>query len=197
MAKSFSLDNSPAHLLRRATQYANDIYTKEVGDSTLTARQFAVLLTVDGQEGLSQTDLVNKTGIDRSTLADMISRMLKKDLLRRKRTAEDARANAVSITAAGKKALNAVIAKVSKAESTILNPLPASKRNDFLKMLTVIAEAATPAPAPAKATRAPAKKTAKKAPARKAAPKAKAKTTKAKAKAPAKKTAKKAARKKK
>ncbi len=111
MAKGFNLDNSPAHLLRRATQYANDIYTREVVDETLTARQFAVLLTVDKHEGLSQTDLVNMTGIDRSTLADMISRMLKKDLLRRKRTESDARANSVSITTSGKRALTTVLAK--------------------------------------------------------------------------------------
>ena len=172
MAKNFKLDNSPAHLLRRATQYANDIYTKEVGDSTLTARQFAVLLTVSNQEGLSQTDLVNQTGIDRSTLADMISRMLKKDLLKRKRTAEDARANSVSITAAGKRALNTVINKVEKAESKILNPLPATKRTDFLRMLTTIAEAAAPSEAP-KAKKAPAKKkTTRKTTARKAKAKA-------------------------
>lgn len=164
MAK-FNLDSSPAHLLRRATQFANDIYTREVGDDTLTARQFAVLLTVDQEEGLSQTDLVNKTGIDRSTLADMISRMLKKDLLRRKRTDEDARANAVSITASGRKALSTVLARVEKAEARILEPLPAGKRSDFLKMLTVLAEAAQPM-----AEAAPAKKAAKP---RKAAGKAK------------------------
>jgi DNA-binding MarR family transcriptional regulator len=144
MAKGFNLDSSPAHLLRRATQYANDIYTREVGDEPLTARQFAVLLTVDKQEGLSQTDLVNTTGIDRSTLADMISRMLKKDLLRRKRTEADARANSVSITSSGKRALSTVLAKVAKAENQILSPLPSGKRADFLKMLTVIADAATP-----------------------------------------------------
>lgn len=145
MAKGFNLDNSPAHLLRRATQYANDIYTREVGDEPLTARQFAVLLTVDRQEGLSQTDLVNMTGIDRSTLADMISRMLKKDLLRRKRTESDARANSVSITSSGKRALGVVLSKVAKAESQILGPLPSGKRADFLKMLTLIAEAGGPA----------------------------------------------------
>ncbi len=144
MAKGFNLDNSPAHLLRRATQYANDIYTREVGDETLTARQFAVLLTVDKHEGLSQTDLVNMTGIDRSTLADMISRMLKKDLLRRKRTESDARANSVSITTSGKRALTTVLAKVAKAESQILAPLPSGKRADFIKSLTIIAEAAGP-----------------------------------------------------
>lgn len=141
MAKGFNLDRSPAHLLRRATQFANDIYASQVGEDALTARQFAVLLTVEANEGLSQTDLVNMTGIDRSTLADMISRMINKDLLRRRRTDDDARANSVSITGPGKRALNTVLARVKKAEDKVLAPLPAGKRADFLKSLTIIAEA--------------------------------------------------------
>ncbi|HXZ67587.1 MAG TPA: MarR family winged helix-turn-helix transcriptional regulator, partial [Alphaproteobacteria bacterium] len=139
MAKGFNLDNSPAHLLRRATQYANDIYASEVGEDALTARQFAVLLTVEEHDGLSQTDLVNMTGIDRSTLADMISRMLKKDLLRRRRTDDDARANSVTITSSGKRALATVLSRVKKAEDKVLSPLPSGKRSEFLKMLTVLA----------------------------------------------------------
>jgi MarR family transcriptional regulator, lower aerobic nicotinate degradation pathway regulator len=144
MAKGFNLDHSPAHLLRRATQYANDIYASEVGEEALTARQFAVLLTVEEHEGLSQTDLVNMTGIDRSTLADMIGRMLKKDLLRRRRTDDDARANSVSITSSGKRALSGVLSRVRKAEEKVLSPLPSGKRSDFLKMLTLIADASGP-----------------------------------------------------
>jgi MarR family transcriptional regulator, lower aerobic nicotinate degradation pathway regulator len=143
MAKGFNLDNSPAHLLRRATQYANDVYSNEVGDDALTARQFTVLLTVDGHEGLSQTELVNMTGIDRSTLADMIGRMINKDLLRRRRTEDDARANSVSITPTGKRALSTVLGRVKRAEDRVLAPLPSGRRSDFLKMLTLIADAGT------------------------------------------------------
>ena len=162
MARGFNLASSPAHLLRRATQYANDVYSTEVGDDVLTARQFAVLLTVDSDEGLSQTDLVNKTGIDRSTLADMISRMLKKDLLRRRRTEDDARANSVSITSSGKKALQTVLGRVRKAEEKVLSPLPANRRADFLKSLMLIADAGGSAPEPAaKSGRKSAKKAAK------------------------------------
>ena len=65
MAKKVDLDQSPGHLLRRATQFAQDLFTKEVGPGGLTARQFAVLVTVERDEGLSQTDLVKQTGIDR------------------------------------------------------------------------------------------------------------------------------------
>ena len=179
MAKKFNLDDSPGHLLRRCQQYSFDLFSKEVGNSSLTPRQFTVLSTVEQNEGLSQTDLVHKTGIDRSTLADMISRLLKRGLLARKRTEADARANSVRITAAGRKALNGAMASVKKAETALLAALPASKRADFLKNLRLIADAGAEAEAAAAA--APKKRTTR------AAPKAKPKAA-AKKRAPARKT---------
>ena len=157
MAKKFNLDDSPGHLLRRCQQYSFDLFSKEVGNSSLTPRQFTVLSTVEQNEGLSQTDLVHKTGIDRSTLADMISRLLKRGLLARKRTESDARANSVRITAAGRKALNGAMASVKKAETALMAALPASKRADFLKNLRLIADAGAAAEAAAAA--APKKRT--------------------------------------
>ena len=189
MAKKFNLDDSPGHLLRRCQQYSFDLFSKEVGNSSLTPRQFTVLSTVEQNEGLSQTDLVHKTGIDRSTLADMISRLLKRGLLARKRTESDARANSVRITAAGRKALNGAMASVKKAETALMAALPASKRADFLKNLRLIADAgaaaeAAAAAAPKKRTTRTAAKAKPRAAAKKRAPARKAparkKTTRAK-----------------
>jgi DNA-binding MarR family transcriptional regulator len=56
-----------------------------MGDGDLAPRQHAVLVAVSQNEGLSQTNLVEKTGVDRSTLADIVRRMLKKGLLQRRR----------------------------------------------------------------------------------------------------------------
>ncbi len=172
MAKNFNLDDSPGHLLRRCQQYSFDLYSKEVGGGALTPRQFTVLSTVEQNEGLSQTDLVHKTGIDRSTLADMISRLLKRGLLARKRTETDQRANSVRITAAGRKALNGAMPSVRKAETALMAALPAGKRAEFLKSLKIIAEAGAAAEAAASA-----------------APKRATRTTKAKTKAKPKKRA--------
>ena len=86
------LERSPLHLLHRAGQCAAEVFQAELGGGDLTPRQFAVLVTVSQNEGLSQTHLVERTGIDRSTLADIVRRMLKKGLLQRRRTKEDARA---------------------------------------------------------------------------------------------------------
>ncbi len=139
MAK-FDLNKSVGHLLRRAQQYSFDKYSDQMGNNDLTPRQFAVLHAVSKNEGLSQTDLVKATGIDRSTLADMISRMIKKGLLTRKRTKADARANAVSITASGRKSMNSAEPKVTKADDDVLKVLAKSKQGDFVRLLQSISE---------------------------------------------------------
>lgn len=155
---SFSLKSSPGHLLRRAQQYAHDLYANEVGADGPTPRQFEVLHTVAQNEGLSQTDLVRSTGIDRSTLADMIARMIKKGLLSRARTKEDARANAVSITAAGRKLLGGAMSAVTRAENQALNVLPKTQQSAFMKALTAYAEALDAMDEPAPERKAPVKR---------------------------------------
>ena len=113
------LDRSPIHLLHRAGQCAGDVFQGEIGDTDLTPRQYAVLATVAQNEGLSQTDLVARTGVDRSTLADIVRRMLRKGLLQRRRTKEDARAYAVRLTDEGARRLKACEPLVRRIEERI------------------------------------------------------------------------------
>lgn len=95
------LATSPSHLMHRALQLALDIYAEETGADGLTQRQFAVLEAVSLKAGLTQTELVRMTGIDRSTLADLVTRMTSKGLLERERSTLDARAKAVRLSAEG------------------------------------------------------------------------------------------------
>lgn len=136
------LDRSPSHLLHRALQHALDIYGAEVGDGALTQRQFAVLTAVEAKEGLTQTDLVRATGIDRSTLADLVARMIAKGLLARERSAADARANVVRLTELGRALLAETAPKVAAADARILGLLPAKSRDSFLNTLGALSAAA-------------------------------------------------------
>jgi len=138
----FDLSQSPSHLLRRCVQYANDLFSREPGASDLTKQQFTVLAAVEQNEGISQTDLVGITGIDRSTLAEMIRRMIEKGLLDRERTESDQRANAVRMAAAGRKALRSARSASDRVERTLLAGLSASDRPRFLKMLSSVASQA-------------------------------------------------------
>jgi len=165
---AYDLRKSPGHLLRRAQQYANDLHSNAVGSNGPTPRQFEVLHVVSRNKGISQTDLVRATGIDRSTLADMIARMLKKGHLSRSRDKDDARANNVSITPAGARVLSAASSGVAKADAATLNVLPKAQQAAFMKALGAYADALDKL-ADGGAAAKPAKKKAakKKAPARK------------------------------
>ena len=80
--------------------------------------------------------------LDRSTLAEMARRMVEKGLLSRERTEEDQRANAVAISASGRKALRSARLAAERAERALLDALPASERAKFVKALAQIASAA-------------------------------------------------------
>jgi DNA-binding MarR family transcriptional regulator len=135
------LDRSAMHLLHRAGQCATDVFLAEAHESGLTPRQFAVLATIAEEEGLTQTELVERTGIDRSTLADIVARLLGRGLIQRRRAKEDARAYAIKLTAQGAKALRDAEPGAASADTRLLAPLPPAKRQDFLEFLNTIVAA--------------------------------------------------------
>ena len=146
-----TLADSPSHLMHRVLQLALDIYAEEAGDGGPTQRQFAVMEAVSVKSGLTQTDLVKATGIDRSTLADLVARMTTKGLLARERSSLDARAMAVSLSAEGQALLEAARPRVEAADKRIMGLLPKAKRDVFLELLSELAASADAAPEQAKA----------------------------------------------
>lgn len=159
--RSGGLGASPSHLIHRVLQLALDIYSEETGADGLTQRQFAVLEAVSHKAGLTQTDLVRATGIDRSTLADLVARMTTKGLLTRERSSLDARAMAVRLSAGGQAMLDAARPRVEAADKRIMGLLPKAKREGFLEMLADLAAAADAAPDAEKAEAKALKKAAK------------------------------------
>jgi len=134
------LDQSVVHLLHRAGQRASDIFGAQMRASGLTPRQYAVLLTAAQHEGASQTELVELTGIDRSTLADVIARLLKKGLLRRRRTKRDARAYAVRLTEDGQQAVARAKPFAAAADEAVLAALSANERDNVMAALAALAD---------------------------------------------------------
>lgn len=140
-ALDFDLNVSPGHLMHRAQQFAAEQFAEATGGVQITQRQFAVLCAVHDAEGLTQTQLVAATGIDRSTLAELVSRMASKGLLVRDKAPGDARANSVRFTDEGRKLHATVIAGAKAADDAILMALPKNKRASFVEALNRIARA--------------------------------------------------------
>lgn len=144
-----SLGASPTHLLHRALQLALDYHAAAAGSSAVTQRQFTVLAAASGAEGLTQNDLVRATGIDRSTLADLVARLLAKGLLSRERSSTDGRANSVRLSFAGRTALDLASNAAATGDKNLLAILSPKKRETFVKILGLLAAAADAGPATA------------------------------------------------
>lgn len=134
----FALEVSPSHLLHRAQQMAANRSAAALRDAGITLRQFSVLAAIAGQEGASQSSLVETTGIDRSTLADMVSRMEKAGLIARIQSQSDARAKAVSLTESGREALDTAAPAVHAADQMLLDALPKNRRGPFIDLLSTL-----------------------------------------------------------
>lgn len=135
---------STLHLLHRAGQCADELFAKKIGKTDLTPRQFAVLMTVSKSEDLSQTALVDATGIDRSTLADIVRRLVERGLLARRRTKQDARMYAVRLSAAGRHAIDAAAPGAIATNDALLASLPVSQRAQFVSALQKIVDTMGP-----------------------------------------------------
>jgi len=133
--KPFTLARSPGHLLHRAQQRAEEVFTASLGDDNVTLRQFAVLAAVSEKTGRTQTELVRITGIDRSTLADMMDRLEKKGLISREKSDTDKRAKIVRLTGKGRARLAEAAPHACAADAAILDALPKNKRRSFLGTL--------------------------------------------------------------
>lgn len=176
---NFNLSTSASHLLHRAQQIAANKSADALRDAGITLRQFSVLSAISVEEGVSQSKLVEMTGIDRSTLADMAVRMETAKLIKRVQSKTDARAKSLTLMAGGRKALAKATPGVLAADESLLEALAATRRGTFVKTLSTLTEegeapakpastpkpvrkaAAKPAPAKAKKKK-PAKKKKKK-----------------------------------
>jgi DNA-binding MarR family transcriptional regulator len=137
----FDLSQSPGQLLHRAQQFAAERFAAALKAAAITHRQFSVLAALEGRDGASQADLVKATGIDRSTLADMVARMEANGLVQREKSEDDGRANSVSMTEAGKAALVSALPGARSADADVLAVVPKSKREAFMGLLALFVSA--------------------------------------------------------
>ncbi|WP_052730240.1 MarR family winged helix-turn-helix transcriptional regulator [Sphingomonas sp. SRS2] len=132
--KQFDLLAAPGHLLRRNHQRSFDIFTRHVGDD-VTRQQIALLLALNQCPGASQRELVEATGIDKSTLKEMLSRMIARGWVDRERDKQDSRAWTMRITALGEALLIDRADKLRAAQREILEPLSKEDRIVFMRCL--------------------------------------------------------------
>jgi DNA-binding MarR family transcriptional regulator len=126
------------HLFHQASQRTDQLLSKQ--GVALTPRQIVVLSALDHLEGASQTTLVDNTGIDRSTMTAIVTRLAQQGLLRRKRSRTDGRAYNVRLTAAGRESLARARTAVVATDEAVFGGFDAEERDRFLRALQRIVD---------------------------------------------------------
>ena len=130
---------SPLHALHRAAQRADCLFARHGGAGNITPRQFVVLEAVSLADGMNQVQIMKATGIDRSSTAELVTRLVSLKWLHRHRSKRDMRSYVVHLTEAGRERLAVGRAAAHAANEELLSVLPASQRRDFLRSLAKVA----------------------------------------------------------
>lgn len=125
----------PGHLIRRLQQIAAALFMAETNEFDITPVQYAALLAVRLHPGIDQTALVNVIAFDRSTIGEVVTRLVAKRLVRRAKGKTDGRTKVLHVTEAGEQLLRQIDPFVRAAQRQILAPLSARERPLFMKML--------------------------------------------------------------
>lgn len=88
------------NLIRRAQQLHLATWAR-LASPEITSAQYSILAVLDRAGEASQRELCDEVDLDRSTIADLVRRMERADLIARRRSDGDARRNVVTLTAHG------------------------------------------------------------------------------------------------
>jgi DNA-binding MarR family transcriptional regulator len=133
----------PGYLIRRTERVQGELWNEEVG-SELTAPQYAVLVAVASAEDVDQRQVGELASLDRSSTADIVSRLERKGWLRRMRDPGDGRRRLLELTSPARAALDHVTPKVARVQRLLLEPLPANERGGFGQQLAQVAYQGAP-----------------------------------------------------
>ena len=138
LADRFVLTDVVSHLLRRAHFRAEELFSTELGQSGLTPRQKALLVTAYQHPGETQNQLAERIALDRHSFAEMLRRMVTRGLLTRVPAQTDGRAYSIFVTPEGEALLGEVLPHDLVVEEKVLAPLPPEYRPLFIKCLQIL-----------------------------------------------------------
>lgn len=109
-------------LIRRAQQRHVAIWQQSVS-TDVTSVQYAVLLVLEQRPGVSQRELGDELDLDRSTIAELVARMVRNSVVERLGDTQDKRRNTLYLTNQGRAQLEQLRPRVETVEQILTQQL--------------------------------------------------------------------------
>src|SRR4051794_3660029 len=131
----------PGYLVRLLHQINYALWSEELGHANVTPVQYSVLTALSIRGEQDQQTLADEIGIDRTNVAEVLSRLEAKKLVRRKENPVDRRARLASLTAKGRTLMTSLFPAMQRSQDRLLAPLTQKERDLFMATLVRLIEA--------------------------------------------------------
>ena len=105
------------------------------GGEDVSPGLFGVLVIIEANPDLKQSELARATQLDRSTVVTVIDNLERRGLVERRVALHDRRSNAIRLTAAGTALLRKLKRQVSQHEKRLLENFSEAERASFIALL--------------------------------------------------------------
>ncbi len=120
------------------------LYDRHLQDSLkefgVAPGQFAPLVMLFEQDGLTQADLCRRSNVEQPTMANTLSRMERDGLIKRKSDATDKRRTLVFLTSKVKEVRDKIMNAVRGVSNSAMADLSAAEQDEVFRLLSRMAE---------------------------------------------------------
>ncbi|MFC4459993.1 MarR family winged helix-turn-helix transcriptional regulator [Pseudonocardia nematodicida] len=114
------------------------LWSSAFGMNGLTSPQFAVLHALAHEDGLDQTTLGERSSLDRTTVAQIVTRLARHGFVVRERDELDGRRNVVNLTSAGRSAYTKASHEAYAINEKLLERISQDDRMVLVRVLSEI-----------------------------------------------------------
>ncbi|WP_063796140.1 MarR family winged helix-turn-helix transcriptional regulator [Streptacidiphilus griseoplanus] len=122
------------YLIRVGQQVHTRLWNEHIG-ADLTAPQYAVLEVLSLEPGIDQRTVGERASLDKATMAEMVSRLVRRGLVLRRRDPADGRRNLLALSPVGQEVLGRCAPGVDEVQRLLLEPLDEAERIRAMELL--------------------------------------------------------------
>lgn len=135
-----SLQERPGFLIRRLHQIHVALFMEECGAEKITPVQYSILSALDQMGNVEQIALSRAVGLDTTNVADVLARLERQRMVRRRLSPRDKRRKVVTLTESGRAVLQRIDAGAARAHERTLAALKPKARERFVRDLARLVE---------------------------------------------------------
>ncbi len=139
LAATLRLVDGLAFQARVLNARASQIFETLTGQNAITPRQYGALLTLYQNGPMTLSSLAAAISVDRSTLTEMVRRLLREDQITRTENGCDRRSSLVGLTREGRESVIRLTPGAAQVQDVLLTSLSKSERRQLMHWIKAIA----------------------------------------------------------